>query len=51
MREGQGQVFLRWRVAMVAGVEVVRDHSTPGRGPERRDKFLVLDGGGGGAAG
>lgn len=43
MREGQGEVFLLWRVVMVAGVVGVRDHSTPGREPTRSDKFLVLD--------
>ena len=41
MREEQGEVFLGWRAATVAGV--VRDHSVPGKEPEWKDKILVLD--------
>ena len=41
VREKQGEVFLGWRAATVAGV--VRDHSVPGREPEWKDKILVLD--------
>lgn len=50
MREEHGEVLLGWRLRLVGGDGGwrVRGSSTPQREPERSDKIVVLDGGGGG---